>query len=165
MTTSRFLSSLVVALALTSCGSDEPHKAAPPPPRRRTRDAAARRQPRPGSGQARPAPRSRQCVGKWTSGTTGTLTCSGPGQGATFDKAAFRLDRVCVNDPRITTLHAGGKTVTMTLKAEGRQLCATFGGVAEVPESCSCVAPAAATATAAGRLRLCRDRHSAPAGG
>ena len=41
-----------------------------------------------------------------------------------------------------STYTAGGKTVTMTLKAEGQKLCATFGGVAEVPESCSCVAPA-----------------------
>ena len=141
MTTSRFLSSLVVALALSSCGSDEPQKAAPPaaankpaPPPAPPSAAATKPAP-PGDGVA-------ACVGKWTSGPTGTLTCSGPGKGTAFDKATFRLDRVCVNDARVSTYTAGGKTVTMTLKAEGQRLCATFSGVAEVPESCSCVAPA-----------------------
>ena len=129
MTTSHFLSSLVVALALSSCGSDEPKKAAPPP--------AAAAKPAPSAGIPAAA-----CVGNWKSGPTGTLTCSGPGKGTAFDKATFRLDRVCVNDARVSTYTAGGKTVTMTLKAEGQRLCATFGGVAEVPESCSCVAPA-----------------------
>ena len=130
MTTSRFLSSLVVAVALSSCGSDEPKKAAPPA-------AATKPAPPPApppAAAAKPAPSAgipaAACVGNWKSGPTGTLACSGPGKGTAFDKATFRLDRVCVNDPRVSTYTAGGKTVTMTLKAEGQKLCAT------------CVAPA-----------------------
>jgi hypothetical protein len=130
MTTSRFLTSLVVALALAGCGSDESHKTAPP--------AAANKPATP----APSGPPKSACIGKWTSGATGTLTCSAPGKGVAFDKATFRLEQVCVNDPRVTTYTAGGKTVTMTLKPEGNQHCAKFDGVAEVPESCSCVAPA-----------------------
>ena len=157
MTTSRFLSSLVVALALTGCGSDE-HKSAPPAA---TPPPAAQKPATPAPG----GPPLAACIGKWTSGATGTLTCSGAGKGTPFDKAAFRLDRVCVNDPRISTYTAGGKTVTLTLKPEGQQHCASMGGVAEVPESCSCVAPTGRRLQPAGRrLRLSRDRSLRPRG-
>jgi hypothetical protein len=159
MTTSRFLPSLVVALALTGCGSDESHKTTPPaapPPAAVNKPAAA-----PPVG---PPPSA--CIGKWTTGTTGTLTCSAPGKNATFDKASFRLDRVCVNDPRVTTYTAGGKTVTMTLKPDGKQHCASFNGVAEVPESCSCVAPSGGDCNPPSDGFICLAiGHSAPAGG
>jgi hypothetical protein len=142
MTTPRFLSTLILALTLSSCGSDEPQKAAPPAtPAARSNQARIATRRRDPAREARRRPR-RSVRRDVTSGPTGTLTCSGPGKGTAFDKAAFRLDRVCVNDPRVSTYTAGGKTVTMTLKPEGQRLCATFGGVAEVPESCSCVAPA-----------------------
>jgi len=154
MTSSRFLSSLVVALALTGCGSDEPHKAPTPPP-------AAQKAATPSAPAAgRPA----GCIGKWTSGTTGTLVCSG--DGTAFDKAAFRLDRVCVNDPRISTYTAGGKTVTLTLESADPYYCANLGGVAELPETCSCVAPAGGDCNPpAGGFACAAFGHTAPAGG
>jgi hypothetical protein len=71
-----------------------------------------------------------------------------------------------VNDARVSTYTAGGKTVTMTLKAEGQRLCATFGGVAEVPESCSCVAPAGGDCKPPADGFVCvAIGHSASAGG
>jgi hypothetical protein len=165
MSTSRVLSSLLVALALTGCGGDEPHKTAPPPP------AAPKPAPPPAAAANKPAasapagPPQTACLGKWTSGTTGTVTCSPP-KGAAFDKAAFRLDRVCVNDPRITTYTAAGKAVTLTLKPEGKLHCATLSGVAEVPESCTCVAPAAGDCNPPADGFVCvAIGHFVPAGG
>ena len=163
MTTSRLLSPLLVALALSSCGSDEPQKAAPPatPP-----PAATKPAPPPAAATKPAGAPVAACVGTWTSGPTGTLTCSGPTKGTAFDKATFRLDRVCVNDARVSAYTAGGKTVTMTLKPEGQRLCATFGGVAEVPESCSCVAPAGGDCKPPADGFVCvAIGRSAPAGG
>jgi len=154
MSTSRFLCSLVIALALTGCGGDEPHKAAPPPPPPQ----------KPATPPAAPAGAPAGCIGKWTSGTTGTLVCTGAG--TSFDKAAFRLDRVCANDPRVSAYTAGGKTVTLTLEQDGPYHCASLGGVAEVPESCSCVAPAGGDCNPpAGGFACAAFGHSAPAGG
>jgi hypothetical protein len=154
MTTSRLLSSLVAALALTGCGGDEPHKAAAPPP-------AARKPATPPTAAAGPPV---GCLAKWTSGTTGTLVCTGTG--VPFDKAAFRLDRVCVNDPRISAYTAGGKTVTLTLESADPYYCANLGGVAEVPETCSCVAPAGGDCNPPADGFACAAfGHSAPAGG
>ena len=150
--THRFLSSLVVAMALTACGSDEPHKAPPPasPPPAATKPAG---------------PPASVCVGKWTSGATGTLTCTGP-EGRPFDKATFRLERICVNDTRVSTYSAGGKTVTMKVNPTGKTHCATFDGVAEVPESCSCVAPAGGDCNPPADGFVCvAIGHAAPAGG
>ena len=165
MITSRFVSSLVVALVLTGCGSDDSHKAAPPP----APAAKPVPPPAPPAAAAKPAAQAdgaAVCAGKWTSGPTGTLTCSGPGNNTTFNKAAFRLDRVCVNDPRVSAYAAGGKTVTMTLTPDGKRHCATFAGVAEVPESCSCVAPAGGDCNAPEGGFVCiAIGHTASAGG
>jgi hypothetical protein len=155
MTTTRVLSSLVIALALTGCGSDESHKTAPPPPVAQ----------KPAAPTPIGAGATAGCIGNWTSGTTsGTLVCSGADK--PFDKAAFRLDRLCVNDPRITSYTAGGKTVTLTLQPDGGFHCANLGGVAEVPETCSCVAPAAGDCNPpAGGFTCAAFGHSARAGG
>jgi hypothetical protein len=120
---------LTAALVAPGCGGDAP--SAPPAP-------PATQAPAP-AGQVPVA-----CLGKWTSGVTGTVGCnpSGPNKDrVTLDKESIRLDRVCVNDPRVTSFSAGGKDVPFTPKPDQRVHCADLGGVQQLPESCSCVAP------------------------
>jgi hypothetical protein len=165
MMTHRFLSSLVVAMALTACGSDEPHKAPPASPPAAAPKPVAPPAPPPAAATTPPGPPAATCIGKWTSGETGALTCTGP-EGRPFDKAAFRLVRVCVNDTRVSTYSAGGKTVTLKVNPTGKTHCAAFDGVAEVPESCSCVAPAGGDCNPpAGGFVCVAIGHAAPTGG
>jgi len=92
------------------------------------------------------------CVAKWTSGASGTFTCEAEGPQKSRAKIApdtLRLDQVCVNDPRLTSMNvAGGKTVPLTLKASGANHCASLGGATQLPETCTCVPPAGGDCTA-----------------
>jgi hypothetical protein len=63
-------------------------------------------------------------------GTPGTASTAPPAK-ARVRRGRFRLDRVCVNDPGHTGEEQGSDG--HALKAEGKQHCATLGGVAEVP--------------------------------
>src|SRR5215475_13253970 len=68
----------------------------------------------------------------------------------------LRLDQVCVNDPRLTSMNvAGGKTVPLTLKASGANHCASLGGATQLPETCTCVPPAGGDCTAPAVGFLC----------
>ena len=135
MKTRRFLLSatLVAGLTIVGCGGDEPPRTgqAPPPPK------------------IPPVPAGSVpvgCIGKWTSGTSGTLNCiaGGPNKDRVkIDQTSFRLDKICVNDKRIASFNvAGGTAVPITSKPEGNMHCAEFGAAQQLPESCACVAPA-----------------------
>ena len=123
--------SLAVGLAITGCGGDEPPRSAPPAP--------------PKAAATPPGTMPVGCIGKWTSGDTGKLNCIGGGPDkdrVKIDATNFKLDKVCVNDKRITKFTAaGGAAVTFEPKPEGPLQCANFNAVAQLPESCSCVPP------------------------
>ena len=136
MRTRRHLLSATLAagLAFTGCGGDEPPRTAPPAPQAGPKAAAI---------PAGSVPIG--CIGKWTTGTTGALTClaGGPDKDRVkFDKTNFKLDKICVSDKRITSFTTGGTAVTFDPKPEGTLHCATFNATPQLPESCSCVAPA-----------------------
>jgi hypothetical protein len=134
----RFLGSLVLGgLTLAACGDGEPP---PPPP--------------PAAAPAQAAPANRVpvvCIAKWTSGASATFACtaSGPSKDRVkVDKETLRLDKICVNDPQLTSYgFDGGQTAALTLVAEGNARCASLGGVKRLPETCTCV-PSAAGACA-----------------
>jgi len=106
----------------------------------------------PGAAQPAPSGIPVACVAKWTSGASGTFTCQAEGPQKNRAKIApdtLRLDQVCVNDPRLTSMNvAGGKTVPLTLKASGANHCASLGGATQLPETCTCVPPAGGDCTA-----------------
>ena len=134
MRTRRHLLSATLAagLTITGCGGDEPPRSAPPAPAP------------PKAATAPPGTVPVGCIGKWTSGTTGTLNCMGGGPDKDrikIEKTNFKLDKVCVNDKRITSFTTGGTAVAFTPKPEGPLLCATFNSTPQLPESCSCVPP------------------------
>jgi hypothetical protein len=84
------------------------------------------------------------CVAKWTTGATGTFTCiaGGPNKGnVQLTNDNVHLDRICVSDSRLTTYGFGnGQTASIDAKGDPPGRCGTFGGVARLPESCSCTA-------------------------
>jgi len=128
---------LTAGLAIAGCGGDEPPKTAAP---------VASKPPTAPAGTVPVA-----CIGKWTSGPTGTLTCSAGGPNkdrVKIGQDTFRLDRICANDPRIGTYTAaGGKTAPIASKPAGPLYCAEFGAVQQLPESCTCIPPAGGDCT------------------
>jgi hypothetical protein len=136
---------LAMGVAVAGCGGDEPPASTPSP---------AATAPAPPAAKTAAAPSGTvpvTCIAKWTSGATGAVTCQpgGPDKDrVTVDKDTFRLDRICVNDPRVASFTAaGGNAVAIASKPEQRGHCAEFGGVQQLPESCTCVPPAGGDCT------------------
>jgi hypothetical protein len=133
---------LCVGLVIAGCGGGEP-----PPASKPTAPIATTAAPKAAT-QADRVPVG--CVVKWTSGATGTFSCTagGPNGGKVkVDKDTFRLDRICVNDPRITTYGFSGQTAPIGATGTGALRCAEFNGVKQLPETCSCVPPAGGDCT------------------
>jgi hypothetical protein len=136
MRTRRYsLAALAAAVAIACGGGETPQAPATP-------------------GAAKPAASGIQvaCGAKWTSGASGTFTCEAAGPQKDRAKIApdtLRLDQICVNDPRLTSMTVtGGKTVPLTLKASDGIHCASLGGATQLPETCTCVPPAGGDCTA-----------------
>jgi hypothetical protein len=131
MTTWRTLSNIVLTAGLVAagCGGGEPERTAQPvaPPTSVPAGTVAV-----------------VCSVKWTDGPSGTFACSPTGPGADrvqADKGTFRLEKICVNDKRITSFAVAGAAQPLETKPEGKVHCASFAGTPQLPETCSCVAP------------------------
>ena len=109
------------------------------------------------------------CLAKWTSGATGTLSCRAGGLNkdkVKVDKDSFRLDKICVNDPRITTYSfAGGQTAPIGATGDQVIRCADFNGVKQLPETCNCVPPAGGDCTPPKDGFVCFAGGHVPLGG
>jgi hypothetical protein len=84
------------------------------------------------------------CIVQWSTGTTGMLECTAGGpekDRVTVDKTTFRLERICTNDKRVSSYAVDGGNMPIDSKPMGKFHCADFGGVQQLPVSCSCVAP------------------------
>jgi hypothetical protein len=129
------ITALAAATAIACGGSETPQAPATP-------------------GAAKPSPSGIPvaCIAKWTSGASGRFTCEAGGPEKNRAKIApdtLRLDQICVNDPRLTSISvAGGKTVPLTLKTSGTTHCASLGGPTQLPETCTCMPPAGGDCTA-----------------
>lgn len=90
------------------------------------------------------------CIAKWTSGESGTFSCTGGGPRAAQAKITpetIHLDQACVNDPRLTTITAaGGKTIAVP-PGPSPTRCVQLGGAQHLPERCTCVPPAGGDCT------------------
>lgn len=136
-TSCRLLTAAVITLvAITSCGQDDAPTAGTP-----RRPAAA---PATAGGRT-----TVNCLAGWAQGTTGTFACEAMGPSKDTVKLSadtLVLDRICVNDERLTTYGFGGSQ-TAPIAASGTPRCADLGGVKRLPESCTCVPPAGGDCT------------------
>ena len=126
---------LAVGVAIAACGGGE------------TPQAPATAKP------ATPAPSGIPvaCIAKWASGPSGKFACTGVGPDkdrAKITAETLRINRVCVNDPRLTSITvAGGNVVHFTPEASGVNRCAALAGAPQLPETCTCVPPAGGDCT------------------
>src|SRR5688572_11868707 len=106
MTTRRYslAAALAAGVAIAACGGGEAPQTPPPP-------APAKAPP------AGPKATPVGCIAKWTSGASGKFTCEvagGQKAAAKITPDTLRLEKICVNDARLTTITvAGGKTVPL----------------------------------------------------
>jgi hypothetical protein len=135
---------LVMGTAALGCGGGEPPKAPPAPPAAKAPPAKAPGLP-PLSKASPPGTAAVWCLAQWTEGATGKFTCLPlGGTQVKVNRDSFVLQKMCINDERLTKYtYTGGQTGAID-KAEGTppERCMPFADVKQLPETCLCEPPA-----------------------